>query len=57
MRLGAKQRGVTLLIFALVLGGVVIIVLLATSRIGRRSYIPFGPFFILGALWAVLLRT
>ncbi|MEA2610521.1 MAG: hypothetical protein QOG32_247, partial [Chloroflexota bacterium] len=21
------------------------------------SYIPFGPFFIVGALWAVLLRS
>ena len=33
--------------------GVVIVVLLATRRIGRRTYIPFGPFFIIGALWAV----
>ena len=43
-------------IFALLLAGVVLVVLLITRRIGRRSYIPFGPFFILGALWAVLLR-
>jgi leader peptidase (prepilin peptidase)/N-methyltransferase len=41
---------------ALVLGGVVIVALLATHRIGRRTYIPFGPFFIIGALWAVLIR-
>ena len=25
------------------------------ARIGRRSYVPFGPFLILGALWAVLV--
>jgi leader peptidase (prepilin peptidase)/N-methyltransferase len=43
-------------IFALLLAGVVLVVLLITRRIGRRSYIPFGPFFIVGALWAVLLR-
>ncbi len=42
---------------ALILGGVVIGVLLATHRIGRRTYIPFGPFFIIGALWAVLIRS
>ena len=42
---------------ALLLAGVVLAVLLATRRIGRRTYIPFGPFFIAGALWAVLLRA
>jgi leader peptidase (prepilin peptidase)/N-methyltransferase len=42
---------------ALLLGGVVIVALLATHRIGRRTYIPFGPFFIIGALWAVLIRA
>ena len=41
---------------ALLLAGVVLGVLLATHRIGRRTYIPFGPFFIIGALWAVLIR-
>lgn len=43
-------------VFALLLSGVVLVVLLATRRIGRQTYIPFGPFFILGALWAVLIR-
>ena len=28
----------------------------STRRIGRRSYVPFGPFLIFGALWAVLIR-
>jgi leader peptidase (prepilin peptidase)/N-methyltransferase len=42
---------------ALLLAGVVLGVLLATHRIGRRTYIPFGPFFIAGALWAVLIRA
>jgi prepilin signal peptidase PulO-like enzyme (type II secretory pathway) len=44
-------------IFALALSGVVIIGLLVARRIGRRTYIPFGPFFIIGALWAVLIRN
>ena len=44
-------------VFALALSGVVIVILLATRRIGRRTYIPFGPFFIIGALWAVLIRN
>jgi prepilin signal peptidase PulO-like enzyme (type II secretory pathway) len=36
--------------------GIVLLVLLATRRIGRRTYVPFGPFFIMGALWVVLVR-
>jgi leader peptidase (prepilin peptidase) / N-methyltransferase len=51
---GERALGGT--IFGLVLAGVVLLVLLATRQIGRRSYVPFGPFLILGALWAVLLR-
>ncbi len=43
-------------VFALLLSGVVLIALLATKRIGRKTYVPFGPFFIIGALWAVLFR-
>jgi prepilin signal peptidase PulO-like enzyme (type II secretory pathway) len=42
---------------ALLVAGVVLVALLAMHRIGRRTYIPFGPFFIIGALWAVLIRT
>ena len=44
-------------IFGLLLAGVVLLALLATRRIGRRSYVPFGPFLIIGALWAVLIRA
>jgi leader peptidase (prepilin peptidase)/N-methyltransferase len=54
--LAGGSRALGSVIFALVLAGVVIVVLLVTRRIGRRTYIPFGPFFIAGALWAVLLR-
>jgi leader peptidase (prepilin peptidase) / N-methyltransferase len=51
------SRALGSVIFALALAGVVIVVLLLTRRIGRRTYIPFGPFFIIGAMWAVLIRN
>jgi leader peptidase (prepilin peptidase)/N-methyltransferase len=38
------------------LSGVVVLVLLATRRVTLRSYIPFGPFLIIGAFWSVLVR-
>jgi leader peptidase (prepilin peptidase)/N-methyltransferase len=41
----------------ILVAGIVIVVLLVTRRVTLRSYIPFGPFLILGALWAILLRT
>ncbi len=54
--LAGGSRGLSSVVFALVLSGVVLLVLLAARRIGRRTYVPFGPFFIIGALWAVLIR-
>jgi leader peptidase (prepilin peptidase)/N-methyltransferase len=44
------------ILFGLFVSGVVLVVLLVTRRIGRRSYVPFGPFLILSAMWAVLIR-
>jgi prepilin signal peptidase PulO-like enzyme (type II secretory pathway) len=51
------DRALSGTIFGLLLAGVVLLVLLVTRRIGRRSYVPFGPFLIIGALWAVLIRA
>lgn len=51
---GERALGGTL--FGLILAGVVLLVLLAARRIGRKSLVPFGPFLIIGALWAVLIR-
>jgi leader peptidase (prepilin peptidase)/N-methyltransferase len=42
-------------VYGALLAGVVIIVLLALRRITLKTFIPFGPFRILGALWAVLV--
>jgi prepilin signal peptidase PulO-like enzyme (type II secretory pathway) len=36
--------------------GAVIGVLLVLRRVTLRTYIPFGPFLIIGAFWAVLVR-
>jgi leader peptidase (prepilin peptidase)/N-methyltransferase len=49
-------RSLAGLFFGLVVAGLVLVTLLAARRIGRRSYVPFGPFLILGALWSVLIR-
>jgi prepilin signal peptidase PulO-like enzyme (type II secretory pathway) len=35
----------------------VLAVLLATRRIGRRTFVPFGPFLIFGALWGIFVRV
>ncbi|MFL5649007.1 MAG: prepilin peptidase [Chloroflexota bacterium] len=45
------------IVVGLFASGIVLAVLLLARRIGRRSYVPFGPFLILGAMWAVLVRT
>lgn len=52
---GDRAVGGTL--FGLVVAGVVLVVLLVARRIGRRTYVPFGPFLIIGALWAALIRA
>ena len=39
-----------------ILSGVVVLLLLASRRVTLRTFIPFGPFLILGALWAIYLR-
>ncbi|MFL5779157.1 MAG: prepilin peptidase [Chloroflexota bacterium] len=43
------------LVFGLLVAGVVLLLLLAARRIQRRSYVPFGPFLIVGALWGSLV--
>lgn len=49
------ERSVLGIIGGALVSGAVIAVLLVTRRVTLRSYIPFGPFLILGAFWAVLL--
>jgi len=41
----------------IIVAGIVIVVLLVARRVSLRSYVPFGPFLILGAVWAIVLPT
>jgi leader peptidase (prepilin peptidase)/N-methyltransferase len=42
------------LVAGVLAAGLVIVVLLALRRITLRSFVPYGPFLIIGALWALL---
>jgi leader peptidase (prepilin peptidase)/N-methyltransferase len=42
------------LLSGLLAAGLVLAILLVTRRIGRRTYVPFGPFLIFGALWGIV---
>lgn len=52
--LAGAGRLVTGMVWGALVAGAVIVVLLAARRITLRSYIPFGPFLIAGALWSML---
>lgn len=45
------------LLAGLISAGLVLAILLATRRIGRRTFVPFGPFLIFGALWGIFVRV
>ncbi|MEA2548092.1 MAG: leader peptidase (prepilin peptidase) / N-methyltransferase [Chloroflexota bacterium] len=51
------MRTFTGLLTGLLVAGLVLVVLLATRRIGRRTFVPFGPFLIFGALWGIFVRV
>jgi leader peptidase (prepilin peptidase)/N-methyltransferase len=55
--LAGLGRTVLGVIGGVLLSGVVILVLLVTRRITLKSFIPYGPFLIIGAFWAVLLSS
>jgi len=48
-------RAVTGVIVGALAAGLVLAVLLAARRITLKTYVPFGPFLIVGAYWAVLV--
>ena len=45
------------LLAGLLAAGLVLALLLVTRRIGRRTFVPFGPFLIFGALWGIFVRV
>ena len=55
--LSGLGRSVVAVVAGALLSGVVVMVLLASRRVSLHSFIPFGPFLILGAFWAVLLNS
>jgi leader peptidase (prepilin peptidase)/N-methyltransferase len=48
-------RSIAGLVVGALAAGVVIGLLLVLRRVTLRTYIPFGPFLIIGAFWAVLV--
>lgn len=53
--LAGLARAVTGVVVGALVAGVVLALLLAARRITLRTYVPFGPFLIVGAYWAVLV--
>jgi len=42
-------------VYGALFAGIVLVLLLVTRRITLKSYVPFGPFLIVGAIWAMLV--
>jgi prepilin signal peptidase PulO-like enzyme (type II secretory pathway) len=55
--LGGAWRLIAALVSGAILAAVVIVFLIAIRRITLRSYVPYGPFLILGCLWALLVLS
>jgi len=53
--LAGPLRMVSGVVYGALLAGVVIAVLLVARRITLKTYIPFGPFLIFGAMWGILV--
>jgi leader peptidase (prepilin peptidase)/N-methyltransferase len=49
-------RAFTGVVSGLFFAGVVLAVLVVTRRITLRSYVPYGPFLIFGAVWGIFVR-
>lgn len=50
-------RAFTGLVSGLLAAGVVLAVLLVTRRVTMKTYVPYGPFLIFGAVWGLFVRT
>jgi len=53
--LGGAERLLMGVVVGAILAAVVIVALIAARRISLKSYVPYGPFLILGAAWALLV--
>ncbi|HEY6058376.1 MAG TPA: A24 family peptidase [Candidatus Limnocylindrales bacterium] len=52
--LAGLTRTIVGVVSGALLGGAVVLVLLVTRRVSLHSYIPFGPFLIVGAMWGIV---
>src|SRR5258707_536607 len=52
--LGGPVRLFFGLVFGAIVAAIAIVVLVGLRRITLRSYVPYGPFLIAGAIWALL---
>ena len=50
-------RAFTGLVSGLLAAGVVLAVLLVTRRVTLKTYVPYGPFLIFGAVWGIFVRS
>ena len=55
--LGGPLRLLVGLIGGALIGAFAIVALIVLRRITLRSYVPYGPFLIAGAIWALLSLT
>lgn len=53
--LGGAWRLLAGLVVGAIVAAVVILALIAARRLTLRSYVPYGPFLILGVLWTLLV--
>jgi leader peptidase (prepilin peptidase) / N-methyltransferase len=53
--LGGASRLVAGLVVGAIVAALVIVALVVVRRITLKSYVPYGPFLILGCLWALLV--
>jgi prepilin signal peptidase PulO-like enzyme (type II secretory pathway) len=49
-------RAFTGVVTGLFVAGIALVVLLAFRRITMRTYVPYGPFLIFGAVWGIVVR-
>lgn len=49
-------RAITGIVSGLFFAGIVLVVLVAARRVTLKTYVPYGPFLIFGAVWGIFVR-
>ena len=55
--MAGSVRAFTGLVSGLFAAGIVLAILLLTRRVTMKTYIPYGPFLIFGAVWGIFVRA